>query len=66
MRLVSKESVASRTVDDARVTLHQKIHIPIRWVVHVRIEAAVSQDTLRVEVLDGPSTLEEYDSQQNG
>jgi hypothetical protein len=30
------------------------------------LDKAIACDDIRVEVLDGPNTLEEYDSQQNG
>ena len=30
------------------------------------LDKAIACDDIRVEVIEGPSTLEEYDSQQNG
>jgi hypothetical protein len=30
------------------------------------LDKAIACDDIRVEVLEGPNTLEEYDSQQNG
>ena len=30
------------------------------------LDKAIACDDIRVEVLDGPNSLEEYDSQQNG
>jgi hypothetical protein len=56
-------TVSGSALEDAMAEFDE---LTVAGLIREILDKAIACDDIRVEVLDGPNTLEEYDSQQNG
>ena len=55
--------VSGSSLEDAMAEFDE---LTVAGLIREILDKAIACDDIRVEVLDGPNTLEEYDSQQSG